>query len=402
MHYSKYALFGLILLLLQGCKPANNSQEQVKQVKGVATPFYSTSTFAIDLLDSSGQWRNQSAKQFYGIHLSLFKGLLDGELTGYRSSKMAKAYELDKLKSRARLRGYETPDASLGNENFKQNFIDNIDKKRFLQYQVTVKWGWSINQNEFQLSLHSLKPIYEPSVGGISAGKQPLCAIAFDDAMGHLSRSNQNMLFTQIRDRIFHLVAYSQKLERPLETQMQSQNSGISIIKRCLPFRNQFDSLHQHNKDRFFKQIHLDIYQHALDGSIGGYPTDSLEQSLSDSAIKKQGATEEVVKYSPDPSDYSYKRDTLLYDHLDPESIQRYRIIENWESNGQEGFTIQPRALAMAYRGERGNVLLPPMALFWMKTDRINDVLSPDKANWLKKFLFLRLQQRLATQGYDF
>ncbi len=399
MHCNKYALFVLIVAILQGCKPVNNSQEQVT---GVETPFYSTSTFAIDLLDTSGQFTNQKASRFYPIHLSLLKGLLDGKLTGYRSNELAKAYELDKIKSRARLRGYETPDGTLSNENFRQNFIDNIDKKRFLEYHVTVKWEWSIKENRFDLTLHSLEPIYEPSAGGISAGKQPLCVIPYKDVISHLSRSHQKKLFNHARHRIFKLVSHSQKLNRVLTPDKHGKTSGDSLIQRSLTFNNKFDSLHQHNKERYFQQIHLAIYEHAVDGKINGYPSDSLQRSMSDSAVKKQGATQQVIQYRPDPSKQDYKRDTLLYDHLNPEEIQRYRLIEKWQNKGRKGFSIEPTALAMAYREKRGNVLLPPRPLFWMQSDRVIEVLTADKANWLKKYLFLRLQQRLATQGYDF
>lgn len=386
-------------ICLQGCKPTQPTQQD--QIAGVESPFYKRTTFTISLVDSNKQWVSQKAENFYQVHLKLFKGLMDGNLSGFRKKALKESYDLQKIRDRARLSGYEKTEGAINNESFRENFLDNIDRKRFIEYEITLKWDWSITSGNHSVMIHSLSPIFKPSAAGVSLGQQPLCSVPYEDAIGFLNTEEKATLFQHIQDKMKNLLNQSEAIAGDLSYQGEKANDQNFYTKRPLPYSNVFDSL-QSDKDRFFEQIHLTLYEKALAGDIQGFPNDSLNTAFGDSALKKQGATREVFKYRPDPTDYRYQRDTVVYDHLNPETIKRYRILESWAPNQRKGFQVSTQAMAMAYREERAGVKLPHKDLFWMKMAEIEAALPSSKANWLKKFILLKLQRKLGPTDYSF
>ncbi len=398
MNQNIACLFGLLLFLIQGCNPVNQTRDQVE---GVESPFYQKTTFSLRLLDSNNHFPSQSHQNLYDIHLSLFKALLDGKIKGYEGNNLAEAYSVKKIRNRARVSGYDPPEQSLKNPKVRKNFLANIDRKRFIQYYVTLKWNWDIKDGKAGISIYNLKPIHIPSAGGVSLGKQHLCAIRYEDALKHLSEKQQDTLFSRIRQSIFNQLSQSDAVDRELSYQGSPTQKGVSFTKRALPFSNPHDSTSS-DLERMFYQTHLKIYEKALAGSVKGFKNDSLKNYYSDSVLKMRGANREVIKYHPNPSDYRYKRDTVVYEKHDPEETRRYRILEKWKNRNKKGFTVKQKALSIAYRDERGGVILPPRDLFWIKMDELTEALPYTKSNWLKKFLLLKLQRKLSDKGFEF
>jgi hypothetical protein len=336
----------------------------------------------------------------YAAHLRLLRNLMNGNLKGYESEKLSQAYAKKKIRSRARLEGYEETEESFNDPEFRKNFIQNIDRRRFHKYTLTLRWKWKADQQRGRVKLLSLTPYFRPSVSRVSLGEQPLASVSYQSFINKLEPSLKQTLQDKLKEYLFNRLQQSKVNDEPLAYKAQTLNRSENIIKRPLTFKS--DSTFKGTLGRQFNAYHKKLLKASRNGQIQVYKNDSLKETYqSPETVKRIGADKEVIKVAKGTGDQQFFSDTTIYNQLSASQFKRYWLIEHWKQVEQGLFELKPIALSPVYRPVRGGVTLNGVSLFWLKMKDLDNVLKPAEARWLKAYSYLEVQRQLADQGYS-
>jgi hypothetical protein len=389
---------GISLALLKGCSAEKEVPES--RFTGVSIPFYRTTTLTLPTKAKQQPDAGQQQKVLYQSHLRILRKLLKGELTGYERKNLSSAYSASKLQSRAKVEGYQASDETLDNDAFRRNFIRNIDQRRFHAYRVTLEWDWDPDQQQGEVRIHSLTPYYRPSVGGESLGAQPLASVSYKAVQEQLKPSLSASLEQVLRESLFRRIQTSRAKSGNLAYQAERKDSPAYVAKRSLPLRS--DSGIAGGLSRQFEHIHRSLLSGARAGELPVFRTDSLEQAFASAeAVRRQGASREVVEIVKESEDGRYYADTTIYNAVRPSRVKQYWVLEEWNQVGPGTYQLKPMAFAPVYQPVRGGVTLPGTSLFWFRNDELSRVLSGKALSWLRAYGFLSVQRQLSGTAFQ-
>lgn len=389
----------LVIVMMKGCG-AYDSNQSAKRIPGVTIPFYKTTTVELPVSTDLKNPKDSLSQVIYAAHLRLLRKLMNGKLKGYESNELSYPYGTKKIRSRARVEGYEETEGSFTNPDFRKNFIQNIDRRRFHRYTLTLRWKWKSDQQRGSVKLLSLTPYFRPSVSSVSLGEQPLASVSYESFINELKPNLKQTLQDKLKHYLFNRLQQSKVNDEPLAYNAQTLNRSENVVKRPLIFRS--DSTFKGTLGRQFRAYHQKILKASRNGDIQAYKNDSLRKTYqSPKAVKRIGADKKVIKVAKGTGDQQFFSDTTIYDQLSPSQFKRYWLIERWKKIATGLFEIKPIALSPVYRPVRGGVTLGGVSLFWVKMKDLSKVLKPADTRWLKAYSYLKVQRQLADQSYS-
>ncbi len=389
---------GLFLALLKGCSAEKEVPEG--RFTGVSIPFYRTTTLTLPTKAKQQPSAGRQQKVLYQSHLRILRKLLQGELTGYEGKNLNSAYSASKLQSRAKVEGYQASDKTFDNAEFRRNFIRNVDRRRFHAYRATLEWDWDPDQQQGMVRILSLTPYYRPSVGGEALGSQPLASVTYKAVQEQLKPSLANSLEQELRQALFSRIQTSKAKSGDLAYQAERKDSPAYVAKRSLSLRS--DSGIAGGLSRQFEHIHRSLLSGARAGEVPVFRTDSLERAFaSPEAVRRQGASREVVEIVKESEEGRYYADTTIYNAIRPYNIKQYWVLEQWTHVSPGTYQLTPMAFAPVYQPVRGGVTLPGTSLFWLRNDALPEVLSEKAFRWLRAYGFLSVQRQLSGTAFQ-
>lgn len=110
------------------------------------------------------------------------------------------------------------------------------------------------------------------------------------------------------------------------------------------------------------------VYEGALEQDFEVYRDADLTEVKDPEEVEEDFSYEEVVQITPDPDDPYHTVDSVIRTELEPESIVRYRIKEEWIFDKQQS-QFFPRIIAIAplFRPVAEGQELSERALFWVR-----------------------------------
>ena len=158
-------------------------------------------------------------------------------------------------------------------------------------------------------------------------------------------------------------VKYSKRIHRVIDSRMK-QNKDISWP------RNPLNKVIWQAVTQGYREL----------GQPVAYASDSLASTLSLSAIKSK-VEDTVWVWVPNPANPTDPNDliqTLFFEPFNPESIQKFRIMEDWIFDAQHS-DLRPRIIAIAplyNMVSQSGIPLDEAALFWVKMDELRPILA--------------------------
>ena len=399
---SAFQVLGFIVAmgLLKGCGLLGDGQSQ-SRIQGVTLPFYQTSTYRVPVEASMNKSMDSLENVLYEVHLRVLRKLMRGGLTGYQNETLERKFDLAKIRSRARLEGYNQSPGSLADKAFRENFIQNIDRQRFHAYAITLSWQWQAEKQTGRLVIKSLTPYFRPSAGGTSLGEQPLASVKYIAVLESLKKDLRARFRQSMKQHLFNQLQQSGVNDLPLAYKAGIARNPSDLVKRPLVFRT--DSGFKGILGRQFGHVQEKLLKTARSGALTVFKSDSLKQTYpSGKAVKRIRADKAVVKVLKGSGDQQYFGDTTIYNQLSASQFKRYWLLERWKPLKQAGhFQLKPLALAPVYRPERGGVTLSGTSLFWVRLKDVKPVLKPTENRWLRAYLFYTLQRQLTGVSFN-
>lgn len=395
----QFLAFILLMGSLKGCGLFEGGKTS-EDIHGVTMPFYKTSTVKVPVNQNPDAKSDSLPNLLYKVHLRVLRKLMNGQLKGYEQKALKREYALEKLKSRARLKGYKASEGSLTNQEFRDNFIKNIDRQRFHAYGITLQWNWDPEKQQGRMTLVALTPYFRPSVSGIAIGEQPLASVRYQSVLNHLKPDLKERLQDAIRRHFYGQLQESEVSDYPLDYKAKVKEESKAIVKRTFHFRT--DSSFTDQLGRQFAQIQAKILDAAREGSLPVYKSDSLKEAYSSGqAVRRIRADKEVIKVLKGMGDEQYYGDTTIYNQISDSQFKRYWLLERWKRVESGVYRLKPLALAPVYRPERGGVTLNGTSLFWARMTDLEAVLKAKNIRWLQAYSYFMAQQQLAADRYS-
>ncbi len=154
-------------------------------------------------------------------------------------------------------------------------------------------------------------------------------------------------------------IAFQWTIERIIDTR-EKQNLALNWPKNSL------------------KQVLINAI---LNHEVRAYFTDSFSTPIPDTTFVNIGQScriEEIIcPGSDDPADIC---DTLICDPLDYDKLLKWKVIEQWYFDKEQGRMI-PRIIGMAlmYRPVVAGLELPETPMFWVKYNEVRPILAKNK-----------------------
>lgn len=375
-----------IIFILGGCSSPEKEKEPdrktpAKKRYGVTIPFKEKGKFQVSI---------KKEKEIMGIVRVLgsrvYKKALEKEMQVYPEDSLNTAYTLDELKNRASI----IEDTSLFGENDQVN--TRLAKFTHWGENLACLLNWNLNKGRpyGPVNVMAIAPVYQPRVSRIMLKAQPFFWIPYAGVTEMLSKRKEKKLYDYL------LGILLEKVQEPYSDHAGEKDPATYLSLRDLNFEPGKKGL-KGTVNEILHKTQLKIYRAALKGKFKIYRNDSLNSTFTPEELKKRGSKEEVVKIFPDPNRPEYHYDSVVTTYYDPKKTHTFWVLETWEKQ-KDGLTRpQLKALSPVFVREVEGVKLNPASIFWVKWEELKKTLPEHDINWLEKYLFLTLQEKISS-----